>query len=238
MIKLTHLKTAWQGTKMAWSGLRLVRDPSKLGEVFAIADAIEGVGQDVLTRMAVAFRQDPQGAEALDTRRRLSLPSRAALAAMPVGSVGRAFADYLDRNGIDPSALPSRPSSDDASFVRAHLYETHDLWHVVTGFETDVAGELGLQAFYMAQTEARLAPLLLALGMINTAGQAFDERHQRLDAITRGWMLGKRARPLFGLDWASRWEQPLTSLRAELALSLDDVDQAVAAPVTTSAWVS
>jgi ubiquinone biosynthesis protein Coq4 len=34
-------------------------------------------------------------------------------------------------------------------------YETHDIWHVVTGFHTDVAGELGLQAFYLAQFPGR-----------------------------------------------------------------------------------
>ena len=34
MIKLRIVATAWQGTKMAWAGLRLVRDPSQLGVVF------------------------------------------------------------------------------------------------------------------------------------------------------------------------------------------------------------
>jgi ubiquinone biosynthesis protein Coq4 len=34
------------------------------------------------------------------------------------------------------------------AYVLSHLYEMHDLWHAVIGFETDVAGELALQAFY------------------------------------------------------------------------------------------
>ena len=27
--------------------------------------------------------------------------------------------------------------------MRAHMLESHDVWHVLTGFHTDVAGELG-----------------------------------------------------------------------------------------------
>jgi ubiquinone biosynthesis protein COQ4 len=179
--------------------------------------------------MADGFRRDPRGARALAERPRLRLPPIEELREMPAGSLGRAFADYLARNRIDPADLPSRPSPDEHAFVMAHLYETHDLWHTVTGFETDVAGELGLQAFYVAQTEGKLGLLLLSIGMLNSAGKGFDDRQPRLDAVARGWLLGKRARPLFGLSWSERWLQPIAELRAELGLDLDGVDRTVGA---------
>ena len=235
MIKLERVTRTWQGTKMAWAGLRLIRDPGQLNEVFALADSIQGVDAGVIRQMADGFRRHSDGARALRERPRLQLPPLAVLAALPAGTVGRAFADYLSRNGIDPSALPRRPSPDELSYVRAHLFETHDLWHVATGFETDVAGELGLQAFYLAQAEGRLPLAILAIGILNTAGWAFGERQARFDAIARGWLLGKRARPLFGLIWSERWSQPLAELRAELGLSLTDVDQMVAVASGTPA---
>ncbi len=32
-----------------------------------------------------------------------------------------------------------------------HLYQTHDIWHVVTGWGNDLPGEVGLGGFYSAQ---------------------------------------------------------------------------------------
>ncbi|RYE92655.1 MAG: hypothetical protein EOO75_06180 [Myxococcales bacterium] len=235
MIKLAVVTKILQGTRMALAGVRLLRDPNQLGEAFVLADTIGQVSTDAVQRMADGFRRDPRGARALVERTRLRLPPVEELSEMPAGSLGRAFADYLARNRIDPSDLPSRPSPDECAFVMAHLYETHDLWHTVTGFETDVAGELGLQAFYVAQTEGKLGLLLLSIGMLEAAGKGFEDRQARLDAVARGWLLGKRARPLFGLPWAERWGQPIAELRAELGLALDDVDRTVAVSVDTAA---
>jgi ubiquinone biosynthesis protein Coq4 len=91
---------------------------------------------------------------------------------------------------------------------------------VVTGFATDVAGELGLQAFYLAQFPGRLAMLLLPLGMLNTMLYARDDVGRRMDEITRGWQMGRAARRLFGIDWSSMWDQPLHEIRAGLKLEV------------------
>jgi ubiquinone biosynthesis protein COQ4 len=102
--------------------------------------------------------------------------------------------------------------------VRAHLYETHDFWHVMTGFDTDVAGEVGLQAFYLAQFPARLAAVLIGLMFLNTFLYRFDDRDRRMDAMVRGWKLGRDARPLFGVRWDTMWSTPLADVRAQYRL--------------------
>jgi ubiquinone biosynthesis protein COQ4 len=35
-------------------------------------------------------------------------------------------------------------------------------------------------------------------------------------ALTTGWMMGKTAQPLFGVDWIALWETPLAQVRASL----------------------
>ena len=100
-----------------------------------------------------------------------------------------------------------------------YWYETHDLWHVVTGFDTDVAGELGLQAFYLAQFPGKLAALILSIGMVNTTLFAFDERSQRLDAIARGWQLGRTAHSFLAVRWADLWSLPLAEVRARVGVT-------------------
>jgi ubiquinone biosynthesis protein Coq4 len=142
--------------------------------------------------------------------------------------LGRAFADFLNLRGLDPYGLPRRPAVDEPTYLTAHLYETHDLWHVVTGFDTDVAGELGLQAFYLPQLHGKLPLLLLAAGLLNTLLFAFDDWRARLDAIVRGYRMGQRARPFFGVRWGEWWERTLSDVRQELRVEPETEEVSVA----------
>jgi ubiquinone biosynthesis protein Coq4 len=195
-----------------WSFLDLVRHPDHLDRVFQISDGLVRRQREVLTKMAEHFAREEQGAAALRDKPRLRVDLDH-LSQLPAGTLGRVYADEMRRRGLDPSSIPTLPSATDPEFVRAHLYETHDIWHAVTGFDTDVAGELGLQAFYGAQAPGGLPFVLLGMGMLNTGLYALDDRERRLDAISRGWQMGREARPLFGADWASLWSKPLDEVR-------------------------
>jgi ubiquinone biosynthesis protein Coq4 len=110
------------------------------------------------------------------------------------------------------------------------VFEISDsMWHAVTGFATDLAGELGLQAFYAAQIPGGLPLVLLAMGCLNTAIFSMNDRERRFDAIARGWQMGKNARPLFGVRWGDLWERPLAEARAELHVEPYAIDAAAAA---------
>ncbi|MEZ4404642.1 MAG: Coq4 family protein [Kofleriaceae bacterium] len=198
------------------AALRLVRDPNRLDEVINMADDLGDTPAfaDIL-RYVEAL---PDGPAVLADRPRVEL-ELARLRALPAGTFGREAARFLDARGLDPADLPRRPAEDGPAWVRAHLFETHDLWHVVTGFDTDVAGELGLQAFYLAQFPARLAASILSIGLLNTFLYSFDDRDRRMDAIARGWQLGRAARPFIGVRWATLWEVPLDEVRAGLGVA-------------------
>ena len=133
--------------------VRLTADMSRLDEVFNLSDGL--VNDEASREMVEACRAHETGARALETRPHVHLDLKV-LRALPTGTLGREYALMMDRNGLDPASIPSLPDDDEGKYVRAHLYETHDLWHVVTGFGTDVPGELGLQAFYQAQLPGKL----------------------------------------------------------------------------------
>ncbi len=167
---------------------------------------------------------EPSCARAFASRPRVGTIDLRALARLPEGTLGHEFAAHMLRAGLDPSALPTFEANDDHGYLRAHLYETHDIWHAVTGFRTDVAGELGLQAFYLAQIPSRLSSAILAGGFINTLAYAFPDRDARMRQIVRGWILGKRAKNFFGVEWASLWTTPLDEVRAGLGVEIDAVE--------------
>ncbi len=205
--------------RAAFAFARVVRNPDRLDDVFQFID--QGIGKNpaLVAPVIETFLSTPEGARSLRTRTRIGSLDLDVLAQHPPGSLGATFASHLRTNKLDPAALPVREARTDGEYVIAHLYETHDVWHVVTGFGTDRAGELGLQAFYLAQAPSRVAQGLLAIGGLNTLIFEFDDYARRMDAIGHGWTLGRRAASLMGLDWAARWHLPLAEVQRELGLA-------------------
>jgi ubiquinone biosynthesis protein Coq4 len=206
--------------------VRITMDPTRLDEVFVLADTAEESPQ--LAVILERFRSHPVFSAAFVERPRLGRVDLDALGRLPPGTFGRAYADFMRAHDLSPEDLVLVEGQTDLDFLRNHLRETHDLWHVVTGFETDVAGELGLQAFYLAQIHGPFPVMLLAVGMLNALLRELDDAPRRVEAIARGWLLGKRAAPLFGQRWAARWEEPLEDLRRELRIDLAGVEAALA----------
>jgi ubiquinone biosynthesis protein Coq4 len=214
---MKRLKNGLNSARAIWSFIDLVRHPDHLDRVFEIADAMSEQRREVVEMMRDYYAKDPRGALALREKPRLAIRLDE-LSKLPPGTLGRTYADHMRANGLDPAAIPRLQSPGELEFVRAHLYETHDVWHAVTGFTTDVAGELGLQAFYAGQAPGGLPLMLIAMGLLNTALFAMGEREARLEAITRGWSMGRRARVLFGVPWDELWERPIDEVRESLRL--------------------
>ncbi|WP_426749124.1 Coq4 family protein [Myxococcus sp. Y35] len=206
----------------AWRLTRAIRDPEKLQDVLGLAPVI--APPMAMRRLVERLTQHASAARAFVERPRLGLRSLPALRALPPDTLGRAFADHLEANRLDLDALPSLEARTDEEYVRAHLLESHDVWHVLTGFSTDVAGELGLQAFSLAQVGSPFALGVLAGGLTNTLLYAFSQREARMRAIVRGWLLGQRAQLLFGAPWCQMWDVPLAEVRRRYGLELAAVE--------------
>lgn len=216
------MRHPWRMTKAAVQVVRTIRNPERLEDILALAGVL--VPPEALRRLTDTLWHIPSAAEALRERPRLGTVDLHALRTLPPGTLGQAFAEHILGNGLDLNSLPQLPAHTDAEYVRAHLQEVHDIWHVLTGFGTQVAGEMGLQAFSLAQLGSPFAAGIVTGGMANTLLFAFSERDVRMRAIVRGWLLGKRARPLFGGAWARMWERPLEEVRAEFGLDVGGVD--------------
>jgi ubiquinone biosynthesis protein COQ4 len=203
--------------KAAVAFVRVVLRTDRLDLVINFVDALAALPV-VTAPIAEQMRGFEQGERALREKIRVGRIDLEALKRCAPDSFGRSFVEYLNANGLDPTALPTRRAQTDHEYVSAHLYETHDLWHVATGFKTNEAGELGLQAFHLAQVPNRVAVGILAIGMVQTIFKGFADRNARLDQIVRGWTLGRQAAPLIGLDWKTLWDVPLAEVRRRLRL--------------------
>lgn len=134
------------------------------------------------------------------------------------GSVGYAVAAHMQHYGLNPNLFHPATVTNAEDYALIHLTETHDIWHVVSGFGNDEPGEIGVVAFCCAQTGASIFLLLLSIMMLNTALFSQHKIVERFDALCEGWQAGKRAKPLFGIDWAAQWHRPIEEMRRELNL--------------------
>jgi ubiquinone biosynthesis protein COQ4 len=175
---------------------------SKLGRRFARWEEVAG-----------HLRQDPRTAPAMQARRPFGPIRLESLQALPEATLGRVFADHCRQRGIDPN-LVRVPPTDEIGWMLNHVYQTHDIWHVVTGWGNDLPGEVGLGAFYAAQLgNPAFFGYMLALVLLNVVvrrghlGQVFE-------AFAAGYRAGQRTRPLFGVDWDGLWGVPIEELRS------------------------
>src|SRR5919199_1961888 len=157
----------------------------------------------------------PQAKSAIQERFQLGNIDLLQLYRLPSDTFGYAYAAHMLDNGLKPLQIPS--VKDDYTYIALHMTEIHDIWHVITGSDTSMEGEIQLHAFTAAQLHfARFYLTMLAKNLLKTAIDAIEQADRRMDALTRGWMMGKQAHPLFGIRWNTLWEMPLEQLRAEL----------------------
>ena len=197
----------------------LVRDPDDLPSVFKIIEALPGRS---LERILGRPRRSESGKRLLGTRPDLGarLSDRAALAALPPGTLGRAYFELTEKakisaQGIVDASMVSRetpmPTDPDVEWVGNRMRDSHDLWHVVTGYQTDVIGELALLAFTLAQ-----APHL-GIGMI--VGFGYLQRFPAVNEhIRKGYRRGRRATWFPAVEWEALIDQPLDVVRARLGI--------------------
>lgn len=210
-----------QGVKSVLSKLLIVKSFTSmlLGD-----NSLETVGEltyglletPAYDRLAQHLNQDPACAALIRDRYIPPAHDLDALLTLPADSLGYIYAAQMKKTGFDPNLHAGMTAKSDAEYVELRLSQTHDLWHIITGFDTSVVGEIGLQAFHLPQFPYPLATLLVANSLISITLKEPEMLPQLLAAIAQGFAMGKAAKSLFAQKWEEGWEKPLTQWRAEL----------------------
>ncbi|BBD58312.1 hypothetical protein NIES2109_10850 [Nostoc sp. HK-01] len=198
----------------------LALDP---GRADATPDIEDGMIKLKATQLAIDYVKTlPEVVEIVQERYLAPPPDLTALAQLPSESLGRCFAEYIQKTGFDPNYYRPLPITDDTSYVLTRLRQTHDIWHLVTGLGSNVNGELGLQAFCLAQIRIPLPILLIAGGLLRTLFTAPDELGNLLENIAIGYRMGAKAKPFLAQKWEDNWDKPLSLWRKELDIIVVD----------------
>ena len=200
----------------AWRGIReLIKNPDDTGQVFRIIRALSG---NAFERCFQRFEASPTGAKILSDNRSLvsRLSDRDYLLSLPVGSLGRVYADFVEREQITASGLVDAsneaPPENAVDCPRRTLFgerlrDQHDLWHVVTGYGRDLVGEAALLAFTYRQTRNRGIGFIILVAYIRAGDRELPQ--QRI-LIRDGLRRSKQAEWLPAADWEALLERPLS----------------------------
>ncbi|KAI9848539.1 MAG: Ubiquinone biosynthesis protein [Sclerophora amabilis] len=172
-------------------------------------------------RLRDAMLSSPTGRRILRDRPRITSTSvsMTRLRALPANSVGRAYAGWLDREGVSPDTRdPVRYIDDEeCAYVMQRYRESHDFLHALTGLPVVVEGEVALKAFEWANTLLPMAGLsLAALVRLKPSERA------RFWAVYGPWAFrnGWKAKEVINVYWEEVLEKDVDELRAELKIEV------------------
>jgi ubiquinone biosynthesis protein COQ4 len=171
-----------------------------------------------LPRLVAALALEPKGRELLAIRPSIDRAhvDLAMLAALPVGSFGRTYHSFMSERGLSPDVFepPSDMRDPRTRYVAQRIRQTHDLWHVLTGYNTDTLGETELQAFTYGQLRLPFSLIVAVLGLFRARPLAFDSPARVWAAYRRG-----RRAPLLLLEILERaFPSSLASVQAQFGL--------------------
>jgi len=199
---------------------RVLADPEQTDQVLVFS-SLANAG--TMPHRIHHFFADPNGQKLYDEHRAIDSHTidLHALAALPEGTLGHAYAHFLRSRGLTPEvfdAPPAEVKDPRAQYVVQRIRQTHDLWHVVTGCNTDTPGELALQAFTYAQTRAPSTLVLSIAGTLRGLRErrSFDGPRE----VFAAFRTGRHAEKLATFPWEDHWATPLVEVRAMLGLPL------------------
>lgn len=205
----------------AWRAFRrLMSNPGDTTQVFAIFRALRG-GSGV--RAFQRFAASSTGAALLARRPSLlaALSDRVTLRRMPEGSLGRAYAAFMDEENLTADGLVMASQTADwdsdvvppeMDFFRARMRDAHDMTHMLTGYGRDPLGELCLLAFMYAHTKNKGMAFMVLMSWSRLPPVARD-------AVKQARRNGKKARWFSDLDFEAMLPRPLNDLRLELNIA-------------------
>lgn len=203
--------------------LRLAKDPTNTEEVFKIADTFRAnLTPPQVEAISALFLRDPDFEELYESGNRdlIEKPyDLEALAQLPANTLGGRFGRHMNDRGLSPEFFPYLEVTEAVTYLGMRIRKTHDIWHVLAGFDTDPAGEVGLMGFYQAQYPSSFPMAIMVATMLGAIERRdLAEIDDVMVQTCAGFQNGKRARKLYGVVWEDHWERDLAEVRKEFSI--------------------
>lgn len=214
---INKIKNVKQSIGLGFAYFRLVQDPNDTIRVFNLENFLNGAATAEGRQKAIEFLKETPAIKQMMAEHYLAPSYKVEdLAGYQPGTLGYAYYRHMHDNNFDPNFFPAVELNDDLDYLALRLRQTHDLWHVLTGYGPSKEDEIGLQAFYAAQMPIPVfASALMSAGLLHNT--IFNQKMIKpmINAITQGWQMGSRAKHIHAAKWETMWDRPLAEIRHE-----------------------
>jgi ubiquinone biosynthesis protein COQ4 len=153
------------------------------------------------------------------------LDDHAALRRTPKGSLGHAYCDFMETEGLTAAGLVAesersgRPRYPDlVEWFINRSRDTHDLFHVLTGYGRDALGETCVLLFTHGQSPSQGHLLIGYAGAANIKKMAKGSAAPIFGAVREAHRIGKGAPQLMAQPIRQLLERPIDEVRQELRI--------------------
>ncbi len=204
---------------------RLIKDKEDTEQVFHIFECLPRKG---FLPEAKAFIDSPRGQALMESEPFLPtiLDDHEALKTLPAGTIGRAYVDFMEREGLSAAGLVAesdkmrrgRPVyNDQIQWYANRLRDTHDLLHILTGYGRDGLGEQCVLGFTYGQNR-NLGNIFIAyLGGLELK-RRIKTNAPVFAAIRQGQRHGTAAPSIINEDIRALLAEPIESARIRLGI--------------------
>jgi ubiquinone biosynthesis protein COQ4 len=211
----------------AWNHMqKLIADKEDTEQVFHIIEALNGRS---FQKNFHAFAESQEGRELLAKKEYLPplLDDHDWIRALPEGTVGRAYIDFMEREGLSAQGLVEesekfrgavRDFDDDYQWFGNRLRDTHDLFHVLSGYGRDALGEASLLAFTYSQNPG-LGVIFISYMGCRQIMKSVPKEARIMDCFREGKRNGAAASRIVRQDIIALLHEPLDAARARLNIA-------------------
>lgn len=202
---------------------KLIENKEDTEQVFQIIEALNGRSQVANLQ---AFASTEAGRHLLKRREHLPplLDDHSWIRVLPEGTVGRAYVDFMEREGltarglVEESEKMGRAGSrfdDDLQWFGHRLRDTHDLFHVLSGYSRDALGEACLLGFTYSQNPGR-GVIFIAYMAARQLAKNLPKEARVMDCLWEGKRNGKLASKIVREDVIALLHEPIEDARKRL----------------------
>ena len=205
---------------------KLVADKEDTEQVFHIIEATKGKRSH---RQAWDFIQSPEGQRFL--RDEVDVPAMLddhdRWADLPENSLGRHYMAFMKREGLTAAGLvaeshkwapPESLPQDLTQWYFDRLRDTHDLFHVLTGYGRDALGETSLLGFSYSQN-LNAGILFIAYAGARQIARMTGTRAPLLSAVREGQRHGKLADKIAHMDVEAVMREDIDEVRQRMNMA-------------------
>jgi ubiquinone biosynthesis protein COQ4 len=178
----------------------------------------ETTGLLALRQMHEKMKRHPVGQLILTEKPRVNTSTvrMEHLNTLPEHTFGKAYYQFMKLHGFSPNERPQVRFVDDEelAYVMQRYREVHDFWHVISGLETNVLGEIALKWFEFLHTGLPMCGLSSIVGPLRLS--LCDQWRLGHEYIPWAFECNRRCQFLMNVYYEKHFDEPLEDLRKKL----------------------